>query len=260
MSRDDTVELIAPRTVIHNRRWWRRERPFPHFVATDVFIKGFHSELSEAFRAVLARGLNQSFVRSLRGYDAYIHAFPPEIDAPLSFFISRGWHDLLASMVNVDVTDDVSAALHHHEPRSKDGIVHNDLNPGWFIRRPRSDGMNSATSSWCNYNHGDPHEQGETPVCRTRAIAMLYFLNNGPWRTGLGGECGLYAHRDAAEAAVKVAPLDNSILVFECTPYSFHRFLSNRAGSRDSIILWLHRDRQHAIDRWGERAIVKWSR
>jgi hypothetical protein len=254
------MNSIDPGAVLQSRRWWRREVPFRHFVATDVFVQSFYRELEQAFREVLAQGLNESFTRSSRGYDAYIHAYPPDIEAPLSFFISRGWHDLLAAMVNVEVTDDVSAALHHHEPRSKDGIVHNDLNPGWFISRPRSDGMNSATSSWCNYNHGDPHEPGATPVCRTRAIAMLYFLNNGRWRAGQGGECGLYAYRDATEALVKVPPIDNSILVFECTPYSYHRFLSNRVGSRDSIILWLHRDRQHVLDKWGERTIIKWSR
>jgi hypothetical protein len=251
---------IDPRTVIQNRRWWRRERPFSHVVATDVFIDSFHAELTEVFCSILGRGLGESFRRSSRGYDAYIHALPADIGPPLSFFISCGWRDLLATLLNVQVTHDVSAALHHHEPRSKDGVVHNDLNPGWFIERPRNDGINSASSSWCNYNHGDPHERGTTPVCRTRAIAMLYFLNNGPWRAGQGGECGLYATRDASEPDAKIAPIDNSILVFECTPYSYHRFLSNHGGSRDSIILWLHRKRELAVARWGERAIVKWSR
>jgi hypothetical protein len=138
--------------------------------------------------------------------------------------------------------------------------VHNDLNPGWFIDRPRPDGINSAASTWCDYHHGEPCAAGTTPVCRIRAIAMLYFLNNGPWRPGHGGECGLYADRDASQPSAKVGPVDNSILIFECTPWSFHRFLSNTAGPRDSVILWLHRKRELAVNRWGERSIVKWSR
>lgn len=251
---------MEPREVIQNRHWWRRERPFPHFVAKDVFVDSFYRELVEAFRSILGRGLDRSFIRSARGYDAYICAFPPEVEPPLSVFISRGWHDLLAAMTGVEVTNDVSAALHHHEPRSRDGVVHNDLNPGWFIDRQRADGINSASSTWCDYHHGEPCEPGSTPVCRIRAVAMLYFLNNGPWRAGRGGECALYTDRDAPEPAAKVAPIDNSLLVFECTPWSFHRFLSNSAGSRDSVILWLHRDREHALSRWGERTIVKWSR
>jgi 2OG-Fe(II) oxygenase superfamily len=253
------MSTIDPRSVIRNRQWWKRAAPFPHFIGRDVFVTDFQRGLEEAFGAVLSQERDKAFTRSARGYDAYIYPYPPTIDGPLSFFISRGWRDLLASMVGVEVTDDVSAALHHHEPRSKHGVVHNDLNPGWFVDRPRADGINSASSTWCDYHHGEPHEPGATPVCRVRAIAMLYFLNNGPWKAGQGGECALYADRDAPEPGVKIAPIDNSILVFECTPWSFHRFLSNGASTRDSIILWLHRDRRHALDRWGERAIVKWS-
>jgi hypothetical protein len=255
----------APQTIIKNRRWWRRERPFTHFVATDVFVPEFYAELESAFREVLARGLSQTsasgfFKRATTGYDAYIYPFPPSISSPLAFFISRGWCDLLASLAKVAVTGDVSAALHHHEPESSDGTVHNDLNPGWFITSPREDGINPADSSSCDYKRGVPHKLGGNPIERIRALSMIFFLNNGPWRPGDGGECALYARQHAPLDEVSVPPINNSLLVFECTPYSYHRFLSNRAGSRDSIILWLHRERQYVVERWGESAIVKWSR
>src|SRR5262249_11184946 len=157
--------------------------------------------------------------------------------------------DLLASLAGVEATTDVSAALHHHEPGSRDGIIHNDLNPGWFVSQPRSDGITVADSTACNYQRGTAHEPGTTPVERTRAVAMIFFLNNASWRPGDGGECALYASRDGNAAPdARVAPINNSILAFECTPHSFHRFLSNRAGSRDSVILWLHREKQRAVD------------
>jgi hypothetical protein len=255
----------APQAVLKNRRWWRRHRPFAHFVATDVFVPAFYQELEGQFRDVLASGLHETrgssgFTRSGSGYDAYIYSFPATMDGPLCFFVSRGWHDLLASLVGVDATGDVSAALHHHEPGSHSGIVHNDLNPGWFVARPRPDGINPASSSLCNYNQGTPHEPGTTPVERTRAVAMIFFLNNALWRTGDGGECALYSRDQHSQPAASVPPIDNSVLIFECTPYSYHRFVSNRARSRDSVILWLHRERQPVLERWGEGAIVKWSR
>lgn len=248
-----------PAAVLQCRRWWRRERPFAHFVATDVFSPEFYAELEGSFQAVLARGLDKSFLRGKSGYDAYIHSFSSATDGPLSFFISRGWHDLLASLAGVKVTDDVSAALHHHEPGSRDGTIHNDLNPGWFGPSARADGINCASSAVSDYKHGDPHTPGVQPVERIRAIAMIYFLNNAPWQKGTGGECALYSHRSSV-AAETIAPVNNSLLMFECTPHSYHRFLSNRAGTRDSVVLWLHREREDALERWGERSIVAWSR
>jgi 2OG-Fe(II) oxygenase superfamily len=260
------MTVFQPQAVLQNRYWWRRQRPFNHFAGTNVFTSSFYSKIEGAFRKVLAKGLCETrsadcFTRRVRGYDAYIYPFPPMIEGPLSFFISRGWHDLLASLTQVPVTSDVSAALHHHEPGSDDGVIHNDLNPGWFVSQARKDGINPANSQICNYNHGVPHAPSSTPVERIRAVAMIYFLNNPEWKIGDGGECGLYASRyKTQESVVRVAPINNSILVFECTPHSFHRFLSNRAGPRDSVILWLHCERQHVIERWGERAIVGWSR
>lgn len=255
-----------PRAVLHNRRWWRRERPFAHFFATDVFAPAFYEALVTAFREVLDKGLSETrksgrFSRAASGYDAYIHALPADVDGPLAFFISRGWHDLLASLTHVEATGDMSAALHHHEPHSSDGIIHNDLNPGWFVSRPRADGINPADSRACNYNRGTPHAPGTAPIERTRAVAMIFFLNNEDWGAGYGGECGLYATREGdPQPDARIAPVNNSILVFECTPCSFHRFLGNRDLARDSVILWLHREKTHAVERWGERAIVKWSR
>ena len=248
-----------PRAVMSNRRWRRRERPFTHFIATDIFTLDFYAVLEEAFQATLASGLDKSYQRGKSGYDAYIHSFAPTIDGPLSFFVSRSWHDLLASVVGVEITDDVSAALHHHEPHSRDGTIHNDLNPGWFAASAREDGINCATSALCDYKHGEPRAPGTQPVERIRAIAMIYFLNNSPWKKGNGGECALYLHRSSASFET-VPPVNNSMLVFECTPRSYHRFLSNRSGTRDSVILWLHRKREYAVERWGARSIVTWSR
>lgn len=218
----------------------------------------FYAALEGTFQDLLARGLNKSFLRGKSGYDAYIRSFSPAIDGPLSFFVSRGWHALLASVADVCVTNDVSGALHHHEPHSRDGTIHNDLNPGWFAASAAcADGINCASSAVCDYKHGEPRAPGVQPVERIRAVAMIYFLNNAPWREGNGGECALYAHRGSA-AVETVPPVSNSLLAFECTPYSYHRFLANRTETRDSVVLWLHRKREHVVERWGERSIVTW--
>jgi hypothetical protein len=258
--------MPSPRAVLQSRRWCSRKLPFPYLASQDIFVPAFYDELVAAFQAVLDNGLSEirtshGFSRAASGYDAYIHSLPPNIDGPLAFFASRGWHDVLATVTNVKTTDDLSVALHHHEPHSKDGIIHNDLNPGWFVSRPRIDGINLADGDACNYNRGTPHASGTTPFERTRAVAMIFFLNNGEWRNGDGGECGLYTTREgSAEPAARIAPIDNSLVVFECTPHSFHRYMGNGQRTRDSVILWLHREKRDVVERWGERAIVKWTR
>jgi hypothetical protein len=47
-------------------------------------------------------------------------------------------------------------------------------------------------------------------------------------------------------------------MMFECRPNSYHGFISNKRGARNSMIMWLHRPKQDVIDRWGEDAIVYW--
>ena len=92
-------------------------------------------------------------------------------------------------------------------------------------------------------------------------MSLLFYLANGPWHPGDGGETALYASSsDAALTgpAATVAPVDNSLVLFECTPYSWHTFLSNRVRPRESLVMWLHRSKQDTVDRWGEASIAYW--
>ena len=70
----------------------------------------------------------------------------------------------------------------------------------------------------------------------------------------MGGETGLYgagrqtAHTDSA----LIPPVNNSLILFECTPHSYHRFVANPGMVRNSIVMWLHCTEAHAVERWGE--------
>ncbi len=90
---------------------------------------------------------------------------------------------------------------------------------------------------------------------------MIFYLAN-PVRGVVGGETGLYraASDPIDRPADVVPPVNNSLVAFECTPTSFHGFMSNRNAVRNCLVMWLHREKTEAIRRWGESSIVYWRR
>jgi 2OG-Fe(II) oxygenase superfamily len=251
--------------MLASRRWWSFSDPFPHIVAQNVFTESIYRDLETAFQAILSQGLsNQASIKQLthtmKGYDAYGMSFVPDLTGPFSVFLSRAWHDMLAILVGVKATGDISGGLHHHSIGSASGHLHNDLNPGWFVDYPRADSINISHPELCSYHHGDTYKTGLRARETIRAVAMIYYLNNPPWQPGDGGETGLYrnASNPVDQPVAAVPPLNNSLLIFECTPYSYHSFIKNRRQPRNSVILWLHRPKAEVISRWGEEKIVYW--
>ena len=74
-------------------------------------------------------------------------------------------------------------------------------------------------------------------------------LNNGrgPWRRR--GD-GLYWNWDNRDAAVARLAVDNSLLAFECSPYSFHSFIANRKR-RQSATVFFYRSVGDFVRLWG---------
>jgi hypothetical protein len=257
---------VGLRDILDNRRWLLSRDPFPHFTAQDVFVKNFYEELEAGFRDALAKGLTSNcgekrrFANSIKGYAATALSFDPNLSGPFRIFISRAWRDLLANLTGVNATGDVNGGFHHHGVGSVSGSVHNDFNPGWFVDRHNAAGINVSDFDLCDYQSGRTREPNLVGRLTVRAVAMLFYLNNHPWYAGDGGETGLYrsAFDPIEEPTAIIPPLNNSILVFECTPYSYHCFKTNRRSARNCVIIWLHRPIGDAISRWGEASIVQW--
>lgn len=250
--------------LLGSRRWIRRSEPFPHVVAYDVFSDAFAEELEQAWQEILRPGLDSSDQRlSYMGwYDAYGASFSPDEPDPFGVFISRGWHDLLASVAGVRATGQMNAGLHYHATGSAHGFVHNDLNPAWFAEYDAPDGIQVTRANMVSYTTGEVFTEGVIAVRAVRAVAMLYFLGNAPWSSGDGGELGLYSYHEESPGVpdVAVPPVNNSLVLFECTPYSYHGFISNRANPRASVIAWLHQSESEALARWGRDALVPFGR
>lgn len=263
----DRPDTDAPplESLLRNRRWLRRTDPYPYILARDVFTSDFYRTLEATFNHALSKGLVEGssydhFARSHPSYDAYLLGLAPDLEGPLSIFLSRAWHDLVAGLFEVRATGDVQAALHHHAAGGKDGTIHNDLNPGWFADHPRPDGANPTNHTLCNYFSGKVHAAGAMPRETVRAVAMLFYLCNPGWEPGDGGETGLYRYQDddLSQPVDVVPPLNNSLLAFECTPYSFHSFLSNWRKPRNCVVMWAHRTKEEVVRRWGEDKIIPW--
>jgi hypothetical protein len=257
--------------VSGSRRWLRYEQPFPHVVASDVFRPPVYQAMEEEFRGFLARGLSDQpmgidtmFSRAIRSYDAYNYNFSQDLAGAFDVLLTPAWCRLLADLFSVKATHHVDLGLHHHLPGSRSGWPHTDLAPGWFADDlPRPDRYTLADHRVVNYHTGRSAQHAEDGVVEeVRAVAALIYLANDEWHSGDGGETALFggAGGDPAQPAGKVPPVNNSILVFECTPFSFHTFLSNIQSPRNSLVMWLHRPKDEVVRRWDERSIVYWAK
>ncbi|XXX75821.1 2OG-Fe(II) oxygenase [Sorangium sp. So ce134] len=251
--------------LLSGRYFRQRVYPFPHIVGEDVLAPGAYRDVEEAFRGALRAGLSDApgdgrFARTVPGYGAYVKPLLRDVTGPLELFVSRAWHDMVAALWDVEATLDMDAALHHHPAGSGDGWIHNDLNPGWFVDRPRADGVNVADPALCDYQHGAAAGGAGRPRETVRAAALLFYLANDPWSPGDGGETGLYAsaRSPVSSPAAVVPPINNSLLCFACTPYSYHAFLRNKKSPRNSVILWIHVPAERAARRHGARSIEPW--
>jgi hypothetical protein len=248
------------RDILAQRRWLQRTHPFPHVIAYDVFRPAIYRRLEEAFLELLEQTGGRPYMKA---HDIYGRTVNQNIAQRLDPLLTRPWHDLLARILRINSTGHVAVGIHHHQVGSQHGFPHNDLNPGWFLTSPLPDDLAIAGSD-IEYTTGtvlDETTESE-PIETIRAASVLFYLANRKWEIGDGGGTGLYrSGKDDIERPVAmVPPLNNSMLMFECTPVSYHGFISNHRNPRNSIVMWLHRPKQEVVERWGERAIVPYGR
>ncbi len=247
---------------IGNRKWLWRAHPFPHIVALDAFSAPFYAMLDRAVRSSLVKGLSETatgeqFSRDIPGYDAYGMGFDEQTSGAVAIFRSIEWHDLITGLFGVTGTRQVNLGAHHHTPGSAHGFIHNDFNPVWFPKWTARDSV--CCSGRCDYKSGAGlAENAKVEV--VRAVAMIYYLCNDGWRPGDGGETGLFhSATDSLERpAAVVTPVNNTMILFECTPHSYHSFLHNPGRPRTSIIMWAHRTMADKQTMWPDGRLERW--
>lgn len=244
-----------------HRRWVRRATPFPHVYARDVFVDEFYQRLAADYLRVRRDRLAE-FHEVNELYSADAISLNKLRNGPLALFGSREWHDLIAGVAGVRGTGDIEGAVHHHPPASPRGWPHSDLAPAWFpgAEPPAADETRLPDNS-VDIQHGE-REPGTPARELVRGVAVMFYLANDPsWTAGDGGETALFAHvhgRHDPTPDLLVPPLNNSMVIFECTPRSWHTFAGNNVHDRNCVVMWLHRPKAEAVRRWGEGHIVEW--
>jgi hypothetical protein len=250
-----TTLPLELKAMLSGLPWTRGLKPFPHFTAKDVFVPEVYRDVESAFFEMLQT--NQNY---LPQHDIHGITITRGAGGALAFFASREWHDLIAKLLGIKATGHLNLGLHRHTIKSASGFPHNDLNPGWFVDYKSDTGIVLAQPNLCSYTTGQSRESDVTPRQMVRAAAIIFYLANTPWLPGDGGETGLYEHATDApdKPHTAIPPINNSLLAFECTPYSLHGFISNRRTVRHSVVMWLHRERSEAVSKWGEEAIINY--
>jgi hypothetical protein len=251
-------------SLFANRAWLRRPWPFPHVVARNVFQRDFYDALTTQIQNLLNRGLSEvpakkMFSRSIPGYDAYGLGLSSSTEGPLAIFVSPAWRDVMCRLFGISVTPYIFAGAHHHVIGGVSGWVHNDLNPVWFPRAGNGE-IQTPNPELCSYRTGAGSLPESDKVEVVRAAVMIFFLLNDGWQCGDGGEVGLYtsAQTPVSNPAALCPPLNNSLIAFECTPNSFHSYLTNTRLPRTSLIMWVHRPLEEAVATFGETHLERW--
>jgi hypothetical protein len=254
-------------SIIDNRKWVRNDIPFPHVTATNVFTPAFYSGMAREYEEILRGGKTDStkiiggkLSKNMAGYDAYGLGFDQNIKGNLAIFASPEWCDLLARLYGVQRTPYINVGIHHHAVGSADGWLHNDLNPTWFAIGEGS--VQFPSHAICSYKHGEGPLSADKKIQVVRGVVMIFYLANDGWEPGMGGETGLYSHKKANvnNPVAKVPPINNSLIIYECTPHSYHAFLKNHVQERNSVIMWIHRTMDDTLSRWKEEDMEQWTK
>jgi hypothetical protein len=251
--------------VLANRSWLRASCPFLHIVARNVFQRDFYQAMAAQLKAMLDLGLSEvpdrkRISRTIPGYDAYGLGLSRAVPEPLALFLSPAWRDLMCNLFEIGPTPYVFAGIHYHAVDSKNGFIHNDLNPVWFPLAINGE-IQTPNHEICSYKTGVGSAPVNEKIQVVRGAAMIFYLLNDGWRPGDGGETGLYAspRSPILDPDVRCAPENNSLVMFECTPHSFHTFLSNRRLPRASMIMWVHRRLEEAVEKFGRDRLEGWA-
>jgi hypothetical protein len=242
--------------------WRAHADPFLHIEAEDVFCQKAYDRLFKAFGELLKGDDGQEnktfqFVKSLPTYDAQMVSLSPALAERFNPLFTRTWIDFLACLLDMPSLPQIDGGLHHIPKNSNSGWLHTDLSSAWFAYDTDiQEDVIFPDRSACDYFTGAPRKSNVHPKEFVRAATMIFYIDNDDWGEGDGGETGLYATGRSDVGPMKaVPPRSNSLILFECSPHSFHRLLANPGRVRNSVILWLHMTVERALSRWGTAVI-----
>lgn len=243
---------------------WREVRsPFRHFQASNVLAAESYRVIALEFQRVLDATEGRitggpRFGKPAANYDARMLPITEENMEHFPPFFSDGWLRSLSDLVRIPFVPRIDGALHSSPPNSRSGWMHTDFCSGWFDEsRNESPAFLFPDRSRCHYFEGAAKVAGAKPTEYVRAATLIFYLCNDDWAPGDGGETEFYGSRKDSQNTRKllIPPVNNSLILFECSPHSYHRFITNPGRTRNSLILWLHCEVDFVEKRWGSSVL-----
>jgi len=244
--------------------WWQYKYPFKHYRVTNPLTAGQYRSIAAAFSEILRGSVSNrtstyKLKQSTANYDVEMLAMNAELAPRFQPLFNSAWLKSIARFIGIPYTNRLDGALHSAPINSRTGWIHTDCCSAWFdTPTPASaDAVIFADRTRCDYFSGAPRVPDAKPVEYVRAVTLLFYLCNEDWKPGDGGETGLYsaAKESARSRSELVPPHNNTLLIFECSPHSYHRFITNPGRRRNSIILWLHGTPEFVNSKWGAGAV-----
>jgi hypothetical protein len=239
-------------------RWIEYKRPFKHYRAVNVLDPESYAKISSNFSSILNNSHELSsryrLSKSNQDYDALMLGITSELAHSFSPFFDVEFLRLIATFLSRPFILRIDGGLHSNLTGSRTGWIHTDFCSGWFDESDDESNMSLFPSrSHCEYFTGKKRKETSKPVEYVRLATLIYYLCNDNWRVGDGGETGLYGASKMTSSTFYdlVPPINNTLLLFECSPHSYHRFVTNPLRTRNSIILWLHSTVEYAESVWG---------
>lgn len=240
-------------------RWCERTYPFRHFVASSVLDSDQYAKVATAFSRIR---LGQDPDRSVRlsksrgDYDALSCGVGASIASRFRPLFDRPFLDMLADIVRIKGVPAVDAGLHHVPQGSRSGWIHTDCCSAWFNGDLSSRKILFPDRRMCDYFTGEPKRTDARPIEYVRTATMIFYLQNEGWKQGMGGETGLYPGSKVSYGGeILIPPVNNTLVLFECSPHSYHRLIANPGQARNSIVLWLHSTAEEATRKWAHGVI-----
>jgi hypothetical protein len=235
--------------------------PFNYLVIEDAFEPVLSLGLSCLFRELIvdARGIGKVGEVGELVYDAL--NFTPRVEhvrqTALAAIASVELREFVSSAFSIRLDENLMIGLHRHQPGSRAGWPHTDFAIVSFPDEPPNiAGLRYFhEDNGCNYAD-DSRDRQPSAIKTARSIACLYFTANPDWQPGMEGETGIYA--DLGNRLVdRIPPRNNSLLIFEISPISYHAFLGSSKVQRNSYIWWYHSNPGYLLERHAAAADFK---
>lgn len=218
--------------------------PFNYMTITDAFDNDWASAFSRDFENLIQKGKPIGKVGEIAEVEYLAIGYTPTLfefkNSLLGRLTSLELKNEIAELFSVTLDENITLGLHRHEPPSKPGWKHSDFTIVSFPNVPPNFGFQRLYTSDCGVDYADDSSSRQPNTIKTaRAIACIYYIGNPEWKNNMDGETGLYS-QDGVQLVAKVRPKNNSLLIFEVSPTSYHCYLGSNGMCRSSVIWWYH--------------------